>query len=188
MDALITSFIAVGLAEFGDRTQLLAALLAARFGRTGTILAGLLLGALVNLTLAAAAGALVSQFVTRDTAGLLVALALLVAGAAGLFARSVPNAIAQADKGPFLAALAGGFLLEFADKSQFLTFARATHSDAPLLTVGGAAAGIAAACLPALALGARLPATLPVPPIRIAIACALLLAAGIVAVGALKLI
>lgn len=188
MDALLTSFLAVGLAEFGDRTQLLAALLAARFGRPGPILAGLLLGALGNLALAAAAGTLVNDFSLRDTALLLVALALLVTGAAGLFARAVPDAIAQVGRSPFLAALGGGFLLEFADKSQFLTFALAARTDAPLLTAIGATTGIAAACLPALALGDKLATTVPLRTIRIGTAILLLLAGAIVAVNALGLV
>lgn len=188
MDALLTSFVAAGLGEFGDRTQFLAALLAARFGRTGLVLAGIALGSLVNMALAAAAGSLVHDYILLGTAALLVAVAFLYAGATGVVGRKLPGDMAGSGKGPFWAAFAGAFVLEFADKSQFVTFAIAARTDAPLLTAAGATAGIAAACIPALVLGDKLATVLPLGPIRIGIAAAFLLAGAIVAVSALGLI
>jgi len=188
VDALLTSFVAAGLGEFGDRTQLFAALLAARFGRPGLILAGLGLGALVNMAIAAAAGIFVNDFVLLRTAALVVAVALLYAGATGLIARRVPDSIAVSGRRPFWTALAGGFVLEFADKSQFITFAIAVRTDSMLLPLVGSTAGILAACLPALALGTRLAEVLPLRAVRIGASALFLLAGFIVAVNALGLV
>lgn len=188
MDALLTSFIAAGLAEFGDRTQLLAALLAARFGRPGPILAGIALAAFIHMIVASIAGSLVNDYILLGTAALLVALALFCVGAGGLFARKLPEDVSVSGKGAFQAALAGTFVLEFADKSQFLTFALAARTDAPLLTAAGATAGLVAACIPAVALGDKFTTALPLRPIRIGAAAALLLAGAIVTINALGLI
>jgi Ca2+/H+ antiporter, TMEM165/GDT1 family len=187
VDALLTSFIAAGLAEIGDRTQLLAALLAARYGRAGPILAGLTLGALVHMVLAAIAGALVNDFVLAVTNALLLAVLLAFAGIMGLFART-PPADAAGGAQPFRAAFAGAFALEFADKSQFLTFGLAAWTDQPALTAAGATAGILAACLPAIALGARFADTVPLAPLRIGAAALFLLTAATLAVSALGLV
>jgi putative Ca2+/H+ antiporter (TMEM165/GDT1 family) len=187
VDALLTSFIAAGLGEFGDRTQLLAALLAARFGRPGTVLAGIGLGALVHMLLAGFAGAFANDFILPASASLLVALALAYAGVMGFFARSLP-VDAGTGKDLFWAALGGAFALEFADKSQFLTLGLAARTDSVVLTAAGATAGILAACLPAALLGARFEGALPMKPIRIGIAVAFTLAAFLVAVNALGLV
>lgn len=188
MDALLTSFLAVGLGEFGDRTQLLAVLLVARFGRPGPILAGIALGALVNMSVAAAAGLFANDFILLSTAALLVAVALLYAGATGFIARKVPDEVVGSGKGPFWSAAAGTFVMEFADKSQFLTFAVAARTDSLVLTALGATAGICVACLPALALGDKLGQTLPLRPIRIGASALFLLAGLVVAINALGLV
>jgi putative Ca2+/H+ antiporter (TMEM165/GDT1 family) len=187
VDALLTSFIAAGLGEFGDRTQLFAALLAARFGRPGAILAGLALGVFVHMFLVALGAGLVNDFILPATAGLVVAVAFLFAGIGGFFARKLPGDVGSAGTRPFWTALGGALALEFADKSQFLTFGLAAWTDQPALTAAGATAGVVAACLPAVALAGRF-AELPTKPIRIGAAILLLLAAAIVAVNALGLV
>jgi Ca2+/H+ antiporter, TMEM165/GDT1 family len=188
VDALLTSFIAAGLAEIGDRTQLLAALLAARYGRPGPILLGVGLGALIHMALAAIAGAFVNDFVPPATNALLLAVLLAFAGLIGLFARTPPDEAVTAGSRPFWAAFTGAFALEFADKSQFLTFGLAAWTDQPALTAAGATAGILAACLPAVALGARFADAVPLTPLRVGAAGLFLLTAAIVAVSALGLI
>src|SRR5687768_11040225 len=87
MDALVASFVAAFLGEWGDRTQLLLAVLAAHTARPGTAFAGIAVAVIVTSLLAGfAGGALVGMMPIR-AAGLLVALALIVAGLAGLFRR-----------------------------------------------------------------------------------------------------
>src|SRR3546814_20362566 len=73
MEALLTSTAVVALAEIGDKTQLLAILLAARFNRPMPIIFGILVATLANHALAALLGASAAAFldstVSRDAIG-----------------------------------------------------------------------------------------------------------------------
>lgn len=186
MDALVTAFVGAALAEWGDRTQLLVALLAARFGRPGTVLLGFLLAAIVSNAVAAFAGAVIAQTITIRAMTLLVAVALLFAGVAGLIRRNAPPA-ATGRTPLVLAAFVLVLAAELGDRTQFLTFAIGGRFDSPALAAGGATAGMLAACLPAALLGSRLQSVVPVRAIRFAGAAAFLITGFIVAVGALQL-
>ena len=185
MDALLTAFVAAALAEWGDKTQLLVALLAAATRRPGRVLAGLFLALAASNALAAAAGTVIAGMVTIRAMTLLVALALLFAGVAGLIRREVKEAA------PARWLVAGAFVLclaaEIGDRTQFLTFALAGRFGSAPLTAAGATAGALAACLPAALLGERLRETVPMRPLRYAIAGAFLVAGFLVAVSALQL-
>jgi putative Ca2+/H+ antiporter (TMEM165/GDT1 family) len=188
MDALLSAFVAAALAEWGDRTQLFVIVLAARFVRPGPILAGLAVAALLNSLLAAYAGHFVSHLIPVRAAALLVALALLCAGAGSLIRRHPPDMARTWRTGAFLTAAVSLFLLEFGDKTQFLTFALGARFDSVALAAAGATAGIVAANAPAALLGCRLGAVVPVQPIRYAIAVLFLVIGFIIAVGALELV
>jgi putative Ca2+/H+ antiporter (TMEM165/GDT1 family) len=188
LEALLTTFLAAGLAEWGDKTQLLVVALAARFGRTREILIAAALAALANAFIASAGGMLINQFVAVRQASLLVAVALLFAGVAGLITRTAPEAPAAPGRSFVLTAALALFAADLGDKSQFLTFALAARYDSLVLAAFGAAAGIMVASAPAALLGAALPRTLPVKPLRIAIAFLFLLAGFFVAVNALRLV
>ena len=188
MDALFLSFIAAGLAEWGDKTQLLVVALAIRYRRPGAILAGVALAALANGLIAAFGGTLVHDMITLRAVSLLVALALLFAGVAGLLRKKMPEASFPGMRSAFLASALGFFIFEFGDKTQFLTFAIAAQYDALALAAAGATAGVLVAAAPAALLGARLPAVVPMRPLRIAIALLLLLAGFVVAINALRLV
>lgn len=186
MDALVTAFIAAALGEWGDRTQLIVAALAARTGRSGIVMAGLFLAALASNAVAAYAGILVASTVPIRAMTLMVALALLFAGVAGLIPRKTP------DTGSLkLPLLVAAFLLclaaETGDRTQFLTFALAGRFDSLVLTAAGATAGIVAACLPAAMLGDRLAAAIPLRAIRYGAATLFVIAGFVVAVSALQL-
>ena len=85
MDALLTTFLAALLAEFGDKTQLLAVALAARYRKTSAVLGGIAVAALANNLLAAAGGMLINGMITLRAISLLVAVALVFAGIAAFF-------------------------------------------------------------------------------------------------------
>lgn len=187
METLIGTFVAAGLAEFGDKSQLLVIALMLRFGRPGAVLAGIAIGALANAAIAAAGGAAIHDMIMLRAASLLVALALLYAGVAGLIVAR-PPALPGWKLPAALACAVAFFLAEFGDKTQFLTLALAARYDAPLLAAAGATAGIIAANLPVLALGARARELLPLRAIRIGASVCFLLAGSIVAINALRLI
>jgi Ca2+/H+ antiporter, TMEM165/GDT1 family len=188
MDALLTAFIGAGLAEWGDRTQMLVLLLAVRYGRPGPVLAGVAVAALANALISATAGVLVHGFITLRAMSLMVALALLFAGIGGLIPRKQPDMGVGWKTGPFVTTAICFFLLEFGDKTQFLTFAIAGRFDSLVLAALGATAGVVAASVPAALLGLKFEADLPVRGIRIGVAALFLLAGFIVAINALRLV
>lgn len=192
MESLFPAFIAALLAEWGDKSQLLAAGLAARYGRPGPVLAGLAVAALANAGIAAAGGAAIGGMLTGRAGLLLVALALLFAGAGNLIGRAAPDTARDWGAGwrigPFFASAVCLFLIGFGDKSQFLAFALAARAESPALVAIGAAAGILVAGLPAVLLGGALARTLPLKLIRLALAPLFLLAGCIAAVQGLGLV
>jgi putative Ca2+/H+ antiporter (TMEM165/GDT1 family) len=187
VDALLLSFVAGGLAEWGDKTQLLALALVLRFGRLVPVLAGLAVAALANAGLAAFAGTVVHDMATLRALSLLVAIALLFAGVAGFIPQQTPPIPERNWRiGPFLTSAILIFGAEFADKTQFLTFGIAAQYDSLWLASAGAAAGVVAANIPLLLLAKEgMPPA--VKPIRLVIAGLFLLAGLAVAISALRL-
>lgn len=187
MDALVASFVAAFLGEWGDRTQLLLVLLAARTGRPGAAFAGIALAVAAASLLAGLAGATLAGMMPIRAASLLVALALGLAGLAGLFRRRAPNSgslTLPLGAAAFIMALAA----QVTDRTPFITFALAARFDAPLLAAAGATAGAVAACVPAALLGDTLGKTVPLRAIRL-VSAALFLVAGIaIALSALRLV
>jgi Ca2+/H+ antiporter, TMEM165/GDT1 family len=186
MDALVSAFVAAALAEWGDRTQLLVAFLAARSGRPGIVLAGFLAAAIVSNAVAAIAGSFVAGIITIRATTLLVALALLFSGVAGLIRRNPPEA-GWGRTPLILAAILLCLAAELGDRTQFLAFALAARFDSPGLAAAGATAGMLTAALPAALLGERLQALVPVRAIRLGGAVVFLLVGFIVAVNALQI-
>lgn len=188
MDALLTAFVAAALAEWGDKTQLLVIALAVRYRRPLPILAGILVAALANSLIAAFGGTFVHDMITLRAMSLLVALALVFAGVAGLI-RSKPYESAGTSRaGPFLVAAASFFVLEFGDKTQFLTFALAAQFNAFLLAAAGATAGIMISSVPAALLGEQLARAAPLKAIRLGLGMLFVLVGLVVAVNALRLV
>lgn len=188
MDALLTTFLAALLAEWGDKTQLLVVALAARYARPAPILAGVAIAALANSLIAGFGGALINGIITLRAISLLVAVALIFAGVGGLFRGKTPDMGSGWKTGAFVTTATCFFLLEFGDKTQFLTAAFAAQFDAAVLAAAGATAGVVVANLPAALLGDRLSAHVPLRLIRIGVAILFLLAGFIVAVNALQLV
>ena len=188
MDALLTSFVAAALGEWGDKTQLLVIALAVRYRRPLPILAGVLVAALANSLIAAFGGAIVHAMVTPRAASLLVALALVFAGVAGLIRPKAYESAGTSRAGPFLVAAASFFVLEFGDKTQFLTFAFAAQFNALALAAAGATAGILVSSVPAAFLGDALARSAPLKGIRIGLGVLFLAIGLIVGISALRLV
>jgi putative Ca2+/H+ antiporter (TMEM165/GDT1 family) len=188
VDVLLLSFIAAGLAEFGDKTQLLVIALAVRYRQPLPVLAGVAVGALANALLAGFGGTLIHGLITLRATSLLVALALVFAGVAGLLRNQAPEFGTDWRTGAFLTSAGAFFLVEFGDKTQFLTLALAAQYDSLFLAAGGATAGVIAANAPAALLGDTMRAALPMKGIRIAAAILFLLCGLIVAISALRLV
>ena len=183
MEALLTAFVTIALAEFGDKTQLLVIALLAAWGRPAPVICGLAAAALTSAILAAYAGALIHGSITTRAAALLLALALAYAGVAGLIGARPAKPVA-AGWAPALTAFILLLAGEMGDKSQFLAFGVAARYDSWPLAATGAAAGVIAANLPAFALGAHFrPETA-----RIPIGILFLVVAALAGLAALRLL
>lgn len=188
MDALLPAFLAAALAEIGDKTQLLAIALAARFRKPAPVLAGIVVAALANALIAATAGSFIHGTITLRATTLLVAVALVFVGVSGFLPQRTPKSEGGWTRSAFLASVTAFFFLEIADKTQFVTAALSARYDAIALAAVGATLGVLVANIPFVVLGAsgaRLPRLKRA---RIGIACLFLLVGFVTAVNALELV
>ena len=188
MEALLTSFIAAALAEYGDKTQLLTVALVASCRRPWPVLAGLAAAALTSSLVAAYAGQLIHASIVLRAASLFLALALLYAGVAGLIGNKPPKPVIAGRMPVALVAFICLLASEMGDKTQFLTAALAAQYDSLLLAGFGATAGVLAANIPVLVLGDAFTDRVPLRAIRIGAAMLFLLGGAVVAVNALRLV
>lgn len=189
MDALLPTFVAALLAEFGDKTQLLAMLLALRFPkREMAVLAGIAVAALANSLVAASAGRLVHEIITFRAITLMIACALLSAGIGALIRQKRPDTADSWRLGAFGTSAVSFAILGFGDKTQFLTMTLAARADSLLLAAAGAAAGTVAGAAVAVALAERFEAAIPLRPLRRAVGVLFLLVGCVTALAALRLI
>lgn len=152
MHALLVSTLVVAVAEIGDKTQLLAMLLATRFRKPVPILCAILLATAANHALAALAGQWVGEALAGPSLRWVLGLGFLAMAAWVL----VPDRIEedQVERLPagnaFLVTLCSFFLVEIGDKTQIATAALAARFDSLGLVVLGTTAGLMIADLPAV--------------------------------------
>ncbi len=163
MESLLLSTGVVVLAEMGDKTQLLALLLAARFKRPWPIVAGILVATVFNHALAGAVGAWVQASLSPSTLRWALGLSFLaMAGWTLIPDRIEDDEAAVAQKhGVFLATLVTFFLAEMGDKTQLATVALAVHYAAPVAVVVGTTLGMLIADVPVVFVGERLARRIP---------------------------
>jgi len=153
----------VALAEIGDKTQLLAFILAARFRAPLPIIAGILAATLVNHGLAGALGAWIVAAVNPAVLRWVLGLSFLGMAAWTL----VPDRIEDEEDaiasrfGVFGATLISFFLAEMGDKTQLATVAMAAHYGRPLIVVMGTTLGMLIADVPAVFIGKQLADRIP---------------------------
>jgi len=171
MEALLVSTGVVALAEIGDKTQLLALILAARYRKPLPIAFGILIATLVNHGLAAWLGALAAGWLGADTMRWILGLGFLVMAGWCLVpdkAEDGPPAAAKA--GAFFATLIAFFLVEIGDKTQIATVALAARFHDIVLVTAGTTLGMMLVNVPAVLCGDRIARVVPLKPIRIAAA------------------
>jgi putative Ca2+/H+ antiporter (TMEM165/GDT1 family) len=153
----------VALAEIGDKTQLLALLLSARFRRPAPILAGIAVATLLNHAVSAALGGWIGTHVPATWLRVGTALAFLAVAAWALVPDHLDEDDAPARRtfGPFLTTAVAFFLAELGDKTQVATvLLAATHPDL-WAVVAGTTLGLLIANAPVVWLGARFADRLP---------------------------
>ncbi|TXI99146.1 MAG: TMEM165/GDT1 family protein [Aquabacterium sp.] len=163
MDSLLVSTGVVALAEIGDKTQLLAFILAARFKKPLPIIAGILAATIVNHGLAGALGAWITATLTPE-----VLRWVLGASFIGMAIWTmIPDKIEEEETqiaqrlGVFGATLVTFFLAEMGDKTQIATVAMAAHYAAPVMVVIGTTLGMLIADVPAVFAGDKLANKIP---------------------------
>ncbi len=170
--AALVSAGTVALAEIGDKTQLLALMLAARFRKPWPIIAGMLVATLLNHAIAAWLGTLVAQWLTPHVlrwivAGSFLAIALWTLKPDTL-GTDVPGADSTAKRhGAFVTTTVMFFMAEIGDKTQVATALLAANYSPLWQVIAGTTLGMLLANVPVIALGSRFADRLPLRAARI---------------------
>ena len=151
MDALIPTFIAVLLAETGDRTQYHTHRLGMVFADHRPVYAALIIAAMINLGFGALGGALIATMLTFEARTLFAGLALIFAGLPMLMALRHSKPIIA--KRPFLTSLFWLMPAQIAGASPFLIAGLAARTGMPILSFAG---GLAAMLVAAAAAARRM--------------------------------
>ena len=156
MESLLTSTAVVTLAEIGDKTQLLAIVLAARFVQPFPVVGGILVATLANHLLAALVGAQAAVFLQGDLFRYAIALSFIAMAAWTL----VPDKLdadaplrAPAKMGAFLTTTVAFFIVEMGDKTQLATVALGAKFHSALLVTLGTTLGMMLVNVPVVFLG-----------------------------------
>ena len=179
MEAFLISTGIVALAEIGDKTQLLAFLLAAKFRRPVPIVLGILVATVANHGLAAAVGAWISSLLGPEAMRWVLGVSFLAMAAWTL----VPDKLDDGDAkvggyGVFVATLIAFFIAEMGDKTQVATVALAARFDAMWAVVAGTTFGMMLANVPAVYFGERIANKVPLKLVH-GIAAAIFAALGV---------
>ncbi len=152
----------VALAEIGDKTQLLALLLAARYRKPWPIIGGILLATLLNHALAAWFGAQVAQWLRPEALRWIVAASFLAVALWTLKPDSLDgdNTPLPA-RGAFVATAVAFFIAEIGDKTQVATVLLAANYPPLWEVIAGTTAGMLLANAPVVLLGSRFADRLP---------------------------
>ena len=179
LTALLTASGVVALAEMGDKTQLLAIVLATRFRAPWPVIAGILVATLANHALAAWAGASLAAWF--DGVWFRYAVAASFIAMAGW--TLIPDTLDDIDASPprggaFVTTAIAFFIVEIGDKTQIATVALGARFDSVLAVTVGTTLGMMLANVPAVFLGKKLVEKVPLRTVHV-IAALIFLAIGL---------
>jgi putative Ca2+/H+ antiporter (TMEM165/GDT1 family) len=162
LEAFLVSTGIVALGEMGDKTQLLALMLAARFRKPWPIVAGILVATLFNHALAGAVGAWVAAQLGADVMRWVIGGSFLAMAVWML----IPDKADEVEGGHgrwgvFGTTLVAFFLAEMGDKTQIATVALAARYTALVPVVAGSTLGLMLANVPAVFLGDKVAKLVP---------------------------
>ena len=185
MEAFFVSVAIVAVAEIGDKTQLLAMILATRYRRPVPVILGILTATLANHALAAGLGSAVASWLGPEVmrwslAALFLAMAVwcLIPDKADDGPRAGGNA------GAFIATTIAFFLVEIGDKTQIATVALAARFHDVATVTAGTTLGMMLANVPAVIFGDALSRRVSLKLVR-AVAAAAFAALGMLALAAI---
>jgi putative Ca2+/H+ antiporter (TMEM165/GDT1 family) len=168
MEAFLISLSTVAIAEMGDRTQLLALVLAAHYRKPWPIIAGVVCATLVNHAVAGYVGAHLGRFLTPSRLDLVVGISMI---GMALWALK-PDKLDDSDAKPrrasaFVATCIAFFIAEIGDKTQIATMALGAAYSSLAAVVSGTTLGMIAANAPVVFLGNAFSKRLPLKAIHI---------------------
>jgi putative Ca2+/H+ antiporter (TMEM165/GDT1 family) len=169
MEAFLVSTLVVAVAEIGDKTQLLAIILATRFKKPIPIILGILVATLANHALAALAGSLVSDFFDGTWFRWAIAISFIAMAAWALIPDKADDEAAggKARHGVFLTTLVAFFLVEMGDKTQIATVALGARFHNVLTVAAGTTLGMMLANVPAVYFGEAVTRIVPLKYVRL---------------------
>ena len=181
MEALLISLAVVAAAEIGDKTQLLALLLAAKFRKPVPVIAGIVVATLLNHGIAAGVGVAVADWLGGEMLRWIVGISFIAMAAWTL----VPDEMDDEPKmweraGAFVATAVSFFLVEIGDKTQLATVALGARFGDLIHVTAGTTLGMLIADVPAVFIGGAMAEKLPMKLVR-AVAAALFAILGVLA-------
>jgi putative Ca2+/H+ antiporter (TMEM165/GDT1 family) len=177
MHAFLVSTAVVAIGEIGDKTQLLALILAARFRRPLPIVAGILAATLVNHFLAGLVGQWIRMMLSPAALRWGLGLSFLAVALWTLKPDKLEDDLKPIGRyGVFLITLTSFFLAEMGDKTQLATVMLAAKFPSLTAVIAGSTTGMLLADVPVVLLGSMAADRLPLRAIRL---CACILLAGL---------
>jgi len=168
LEAFLVSAGLVAVAEIGDKTQLLAVVLAARFRKPVPIILGILVATILNHALAAGLGVLLAGWLQGPWFSGLVGAAFIAMAIWALIPDKDDEAAgSRTAGGVFLTTLVAFFLVEIGDKTQIATTLLAARYQDVVLVALGTTLGMMAANIPAVFLGEAATRVVPLQVVRI---------------------
>jgi len=169
MESLLISTLVVAIAEIGDKTQLLAIILATRFKKPVPIILGILVATLANHALAALAGSMVSGFFDGVWFKWAIAISFIAMAAWALIPDKADDDMPGGGGryGVFLTTTIAFFLVEMGDKTQVATVALGARFHEVLWVAAGTTLGMMVANVPAVYLGEAVTRIVPLKYVRI---------------------
>ncbi len=162
MQAFLVSIVTVAIGEIGDKTQLLALLLAARYRKPWPIIAGIVVATVFNHTLAGWLGAWLTHLVSPGILRWGVAISFIAVAAWALIPDKLETEREKLPRyGAFAATVVTFFLAEIGDKTQIATVVLAANYHPLWQVIAGTTLGMLIADVPAVILGARFTEKLP---------------------------
>ena len=168
MESFLISTGVVALAEIGDKTQFLALILAARFKKPFPIIAGIFGATAMNHALAGAAGAWIMAAISPEVLRWVLGMSFIGMAIWTMVPDETEGEVTRlaARFGVFGVTLITFFLAEMGDKTQLATVALAANYSTPVLVVIGTTLGMLIADLPAVFVGDKLAARIPMKLVR----------------------
>ncbi len=180
LEAFLVATGVVAFAEIGDKTQLLALVLAARFRRPLPIVAGIFVATIFNHALASAVGTWLTSVLGPEVLRWVLGLSFIAMAGWLLIPDDVDaSEVVQSRHGVFVTTVVAFFLAEMGDKTQIATIALAARYNAFYTVIAGTTLGMMLANVPAVYVGDRVAGRLPVKAVH-AIAAAIFVVIGLI--------